>query len=233
MPDYLGAVGLLFFMFFLVAAATESILELFRGVLERFGLTWLKADKSLEDAVKMGAEFLPPGSEARGKIAALQDVVKDVRAVAADKKVEIADLKAKIDALAPGARIDAFAAAEVNSIALHVKEALDKSERTRVFVLRVLSALIAVYLAYQADLDALRSMIQAYPNLFKGAFGSMYEVTVQGEVAKVVSLGWAGNNVGLILTGVAAAGGSSYWHDKLDNIRNLKGAQEQLKKLTS
>lgn len=232
MPDYLGAVGLLFFMFFLVAAATEAILETFRGVLERVGLTWLKSDKSLDDAVKMSTEFLPAGSEARGKVAALQDVVKNVKAVAADKKTAIDTLKSKVDAIATGTKIDDIVMAEVNSLAMQVKEAMDNSERTRVFSLRVISGIIAVLLAYQADIDALRAMIQSYPDLFKGIF-TFYKIEGTGTTATVTPQGWAGANLGFILTGIAAASGSSYWHDQLDKVRNLKGMQEQLKKLTT
>jgi hypothetical protein len=34
-----------------------------------------------------------------------------------------------------------------------------------------------------------------------------------------------------VLRGLAAAAGSSYWHDKLSKVRNLKAASEQAKKL--
>lgn len=232
MQDYLGAVGLLFFMFFLVAAATEAILETFRGVLERFGVSWLKANKSLDDAVKMSTEFLPEGSEARGKVAALQDVVKHVNAVAVDKKAAIDALKGKVGAVLSGSKIDETIVAEINSLAMHVKDVMDGSERTRVFWLRVISCGIAIFLSYQADIDALRSMIQAYPELFKGTF-TFYRIEGQGATAMVTPLGWSGRNLGSILTGIAAASGSSYWHDQLDKIRNFKSVREQLKKLAS
>ena len=232
MQDYLGAVGLLFFMFFLVAAATEAILETFRGALERVGITWLKADKSLDDAIKMSTEFLPPGSEARGKIVALQDVVKNLNAVAKDKKEAIDELKTKLDAIESGSPIAETLMAEANALAMHVKDAIDNSERVRIFWLRLISGGIAIILSYQADIDALRSMIQAYPELFKGTF-TIYKIEGSGATAAVTPLGWAGRNLGFVLTGIAAASGSSYWHDQLDKVRNLKGVQEQLKKLTS
>lgn len=232
MPDYLGAVGLLFVMFFLVAAATEAILESFRGMLERLGLSWLKADQSLDEAVKMSTEFLPTGSEARGKVAALQDVVKNVRAVAAEKKQAIESLKTKVDAVLPGVKIEDTVMAEVNSLAMQIKEAMDNSERTRVYWLRVISAGIAIVLSYQADIDALRAMIQAYPELFKGIF-TFYKIEWVGTKATVTPMGWAGANLGFIVTGIAAASGSSYWHDQLDKVRNLKGVQDQLKRLSS
>ena len=232
MQDYLGAVGLLFFMFFVAAAATEAILEAFRGILERFGVTWLKADKSLDDAVKESTEFLPAGSEARGKVAALQDVVKNIKAVTKEKKDAIQALRTKFDALAPDTKIEDTVMAEVNSLAMHIKDTMDNSERTRIFWLRLISAGIAIVLSYNADIDALRSMIQAYPGLFKGTF-TFYKVEGVGTALTVTPLGWAGANLGFILTGIAAASGSSYWHDQLDKVRNLKGVQEQLKKLAS
>ena len=232
MQDYLGAVGLLFFMFFLVAAATEAILETFRGILERFGATWLRAGKSLDEAVKMSTEFLPAGSEARGKIAALQDVVKHINTVTVDKKTAIGILKGKVDAVLPGSKIEESVVAEINSLAMQVKASMDNSERTRIFWLRLISGGIAIFLSYQADVDALRLMIQAYPELFKGTF-TFYKIEGSGATAAVTPLGCAGRNLGFILTGIAAASGSSYWHDQLDKVRNLKSVQEQLKRLSS
>lgn len=210
---YLGAVGLLFMMFFLVAAATEAILETFRGVLERIGLTWLKSNDSFEDAIKLSTEFLPSGSEARGKIAALDEAVKKTKKLTDEKKQELETLKKEINGLVANSKIDDALTAKVNLVAMHVKKSLDASERQRVFWLRMISAVIAIILCYMSKFDALNTMLKSYPDLF--VLDSIDE------------------HLGIILTGIAAASGSSYWHDKLDKIRNLKNVQDQVRKLAS
>ena len=66
------------FYVFLVAAATEAVLEVFRGALERVGITWLKGTTSLDDIVKMATVYLKPGTEYQGRIVALWDLVGDL-----------------------------------------------------------------------------------------------------------------------------------------------------------
>lgn len=222
MPDYLGAVGLLFFMFFLVAAATEAILETFRGLLERGGLTWFKADKSLDDAIKISTEFLPEGSEARGKINAIKEVVDNVKAIAAETRTKATNLKTEVDGIAAGTAVSDDLVLKINSLGAQIRDVMINSERKRVFWLRIISIAIAIILSYQADIDALRTMIQAYPALFDNMFG-FYKSDD----------GWAKYHVGFIMTGIAAASGSSYWHDQLDKIRNLKYLQDRAKNITS
>lgn len=59
------------------------------------------------------------------------------------------------------------------------------------------------------------------------------QIAGSGTSAIVTPRGWAGANLVFILTGSAAASGSSYWHDQLDKVRNLKDVQDQLKKVAS
>lgn len=229
MQDFIGAVGLLFFIFFVMAAATEAILETIRGLLERFGIKFLKAGISLDDAIRMSTEFLPPGSEAIGKMAALGDAVKKVRNISQEKIAALAALEADIAALGQGTKISDVMTTKINEIAIVVREDLDQNERNRVFLLRIISAGIAILLCYLSNIDAIQSMVQAYPNIFgKIAF---YTIAVSDGKTLVTPNGNFVGYAGIILTGIAAASGSSYWHDKLDKVRNLKNAADQLKRL--
>lgn len=223
MDDYLGAIGLLFFMFFLVAAATEAILETFRGTLERFGVQFLRSQYSLDDAVKMSTEFLPAGSEAQGKVAAISKLVGDVKTRTKAAKREVEKLKESLKALSPGA-VDYVE--KLNQIAIDTRTLLENNERRRIFVLRLISTSIAIGLCYASDIDAIRLMIQSQPTLWKGI--GLYQILVVNGAATAIPANAAVAYLGIIVTGVAAASGSSYWHDQLDKVRNLKGIAGQL-----
>lgn len=207
--DFLSAIGVLFFMFFVIAAATEAILETFRGLLERFGFTFLKAEFSLDEAIRLSTEFLPDDAKARGKVVALQQAVARVDRLAS-KKAVLDKLVQAIDT--SNNAIDTGLTTAVNRLTVEIKEELDKNERNRVFVLRLLAAAIGAGLAWLAGIDAVAIMEKAFPGITQAAL--------------LKELGW-------LLTGIAAAGGSSYWHDKLDKVRNLKGLQDELRRLAS
>lgn len=58
MDSLLGLLGMLFFMFLVLAAAVEVILEVLRGILEQFGLTWVKSKVSLDEALRLSSELI-------------------------------------------------------------------------------------------------------------------------------------------------------------------------------
>ncbi|HED2783230.1 TPA: hypothetical protein R4Z40_002586 [Klebsiella variicola subsp. variicola] len=57
MEQSLTVLGMLFFMFLVLAAAVEAILEIFRGLLESIGITFLKGKYSVEDAIKLSRDI--------------------------------------------------------------------------------------------------------------------------------------------------------------------------------
>ena len=72
MNSLLGVLGTLFFMFLILAATVEVILELFRGTLERFGITWAKGKVSLDDSLKLASDSTFAILRGAGKRAAEQ-----------------------------------------------------------------------------------------------------------------------------------------------------------------
>jgi hypothetical protein len=109
---------------------------------------------------------------------------------------------------------------------MRAREILDANERRRIFVLRILSIGIAITLCGAVNIDAVRSMIQAYPSLFGGL--SIYKIELINGLTSVTPLGFTAKYLGIAITGIAAASGSSYWHDQLDKVRNLKGLTDQM-----
>ncbi len=210
MEDLLVVLGALFFSFLVLAAAVEAILEAFRGLLEAVGLPWLRANVSLEDALAQADELAPAGSQLHARAVALVLVADQLREEAKQRIAKLADVRAHLDRA--GEPFD-LPAVVLTRLASAVREELEKRERLRLFILRVLAGLIGCALVAATDyyvLSALENAPQAKPLL---------ERLRQGD-ARVLNI---------ILGGLGAAAGSSYWHDQLDKVRNIKAAVGGLK----
>lgn len=85
----------------------------------------------------------------------------------------------------------------------------------RIFILRPIAALIGCFLAWQSDFYVFQILAESpsakqWLGMLKG---------LQSE--------W----VNIVVGGLAAAAGSSYWHDQLDKVRSLKAVSAEMKKL--
>ena len=207
MENFLGAVGLMFFLFFVLAAAVEAILEVFRGILEKLGITWLKGKTTLEDTVKLATEFLPDEAAAKGRIQALASLAKATAKLAQDRLAAIEKIRTNVQQAA--LPLAAETVQEINTVAAEVKAKLDNNERLRIFWLRLISAIVGSGLAWYAGFDGIKI------------------------VAEASNIGLSlPDPFGAIVSGIAASSGSSYWHDQLDRVRSLKSASQELRKLT-
>lgn len=72
MESLLAMLGLLFFLFLVLGASVEVILEVFRRLLEKFGVTWAKSKVSLDDALKRASEFAPDEKDLHTKLQAVK-----------------------------------------------------------------------------------------------------------------------------------------------------------------
>lgn len=207
MESLIALVGTMSFMFFVLAASVEMILEMFRGVLERLGVTLMKSKVSLEEALKLAAEFVPNNNDLNTKIQAVKSVAEQLSEKTETKISELKKLERDLSA----ADIDTNAiAVSLNSIAASVKSDLDESERKRIFALRFMGAIVGSVLVWQSDFCVF-TILTSYPDMSK----------CPAEAS------W----IDIIVGGLAAAAGSSYWHDQLDKIRNLKTIAQDVKKL--
>lgn len=93
----------------------------------------------------------------------------------------------------------------LSDLAAPIRAAMQKSEENRVFVLRIMSAAIGIAVAWAAGLNVLNITGTA-----TSPTGAEYDF------------------LGYILGGLAAAGGSSFWHDQLDRVRSVKQIGQQL-----
>lgn len=211
MENWLAGFAAVFALFLVMAAAVEMLLEVFRGVLERFGITGLKGGVALDDALKISADFVPPDSAAAVKIAALAGVARQSQKVSATRIADLERLKNQlVDA---GGTLTGDLIEEVSQSVSAVRGELDTSERKRLFLLRLISVGVGIALARWTQFDALHLGAKSLENVGNLQFLEWFS-------------GGPGWN-GYIITGIAAASGSSYWHDQLDKVRSLKGAFAQ------
>ena len=214
MDKVIALLGLMFFMFLVLSASVEVILEIFRGLLERFGITWAKGKISLDDALSLAAEFAPAQGDLTTKLQAVKSAASQIRDSSSAKLAAVEELKKQLSAA--GANVSDIAA-ELNAVALGIKTQLEKEESQRVFVLRVSAALIGCYLAWY-------SHFYVFEFLAKSPDAKDFLGTLDSLQAP-----W----INIVVGGFAAAAGSSYWHDQLDKVRNLKSAGNQFKKLAA
>jgi hypothetical protein len=214
MDSLLGMLGLLFFMFLVLAAAVEVVLEIFRGALKRFGITWAKGKVSLDEALRLANEFTPNDTDLMGKLQAVKTVAEQFKDKASDRIRSLANIRKQLQAT--GANVNIMAA-ELNVVAAAVKADLEQTERQRICTMRLIAAVVGCALAYQADFYVFRMLAQA-----------------PGAKDFLASLpGLQATWINVLVGGFAAATGSSHWHDQLDRVRNLKSTLQDVKRLTA
>lgn len=205
MEELLALLGLLLLMFLVLAASVEVVMEVFRGVLESFGVTWAKSKISLDDALSLASEFAPDDKDLNTKLQAVRSVAQQLEKKSAEKIRVLAELESRLSDTIPEDQV-AKIAGKINAVASEVKAELQKSERLKIFMLRGLAAVLGCVLVYLSNFYVFQ-IITENPN------AQSYLKPLEG-----LRETW----VNVLVGGMAAAAGSSYWHDKLDKVRKLK-----------
>lgn len=213
MEEFLKQLGAVLAVFFLVSLAVETILESLRGVLAAVGIETLKSKKSLEEAMDEVAEFLPGDQKDVARFEALVSIVEkttgQVKAVS-DKIAEIRrDLITAVDRDGKLKVVDREKE-WLADLSAPIRKMMEAKESNRIFALRIISAGIGVAIALIAKINVIALMMPP------------------GSEAQPPSLLLA-----CLIVGLAAAGGSSFWHDQLDRVRSLKQAGESVASLTA
>ncbi len=224
----LGAAAILFVVLLVVAAVSEQVIEMLRGmfpgVFAILGVPDLKSRVTLDEAQKLAAEFLPAGGPALARANALVTLGKNY-------PEELKAMKARIDAAADQVKtalgpdfsgmLTGAASDALGQLTVEVKAALDNSERVRVAVLRTLSFGICLLICVFGQVSAFAMVAEAAPGI--GA-GFAWAIPKNGSWAPF----W-----GELLTAFAASSGSSYWHDQLDRVRALKSLAGTVRDVTA
>jgi hypothetical protein len=118
--------------------------------------------------------------------------------------------------------------AEAASKLMQIETRDKNEEKKRIERLRLVSVLIALLLAYLLQVDSavlLRDLFPADANF-------LYITLIEGDAP---FFAWLGNllnvqmnplTAGIILTGLAASAGSSFWHDQLNRLQAVKKSTE-------
>lgn len=219
MDSLLALLGVLFFMFLVLATAVEIILEVFRGLLERFGITWVKGKVTIDDALSLANEFATGDTELAAKIQAVKLVAVQIEQKTSEKLQQLDKLgKDLVDASSSIGEI----ALKLNELAASVKAEIDKTERHRIFILRLIATGIGALLIWKTEFYIFDILAKS-PEAAKWA----------GEFKWFTKLGEQPVWVNILVGSFATAAGSSYWHDQLDRVRKLKVVSKDIKQLRS
>jgi hypothetical protein len=209
----LGILGAYFAILLVLSVSVETLLEPF---------TWfrgLRKQASPDDVLRSVQEWLPEGSEEAVKVVAIQTF-------ASQTKTDMEDIDKTVRAL----RDDAVKALtelglqeQVNTvqkdIALKLATLRQKhasTEKSRITALRVISAFLGIAIAWVMQINTFEILGVLFPD----------DVIASLETP----LGQIG---GVLATGLAASAGSSFWHDMLGRVRNLKNLSEQAGRVIS
>ena len=207
----LGVLGAYFAILLVLSVSVETLLEPF---------TWfrgLRKQASPDDVLKSVQEWLPEGSDDAKKVIAIQTFTSQT-------KTNLQELDRTVDAL----REDAVKAltemgleAQVDTVQKDIalklatlRQKYASTEKSRITWLRVLSAVIGVIIAYVMQINTFQLLGVLFPN----------DVIASLDTP-------IGHFGGIIATGLAASAGSSFWHDMLGRVRNLKNLTEQAGKV--
>jgi len=204
----LGVLGAYFAILLVLSVSVETILEPFTF------LKGLQKQANPDDVVKAVREWLPEGSGEAAKVVAIQSYAENAKVnlkeLDAMAKKQAASAEETLKQLGLEEKVDTVK----KEIAIKLATLRDKyaaSQRQRITILRTLSAIIGMIIAFSLQIDTFTIL---------GSFFS-------ANVMSALNTQW-GHIGGMILTGLAASAGSSFWHDQLGRVRNIKDTVKQV-----
>jgi len=209
----LGVLGAYFAILMVLSVSVETILEPFTF------LKGLQKQANPDDVLASIEEWLPEGSGAAAKVIAIQTIAKNTRTNMAslDKtaKAQVSTAVETLKELGLETQVD-VAKKEIAIKLSNLRENYAGSEKQRITLLRLLSAIIGIVIAFILHINTFEIL------------GSLFSAQITQSLASQ----W-GQLGGIILTGLACSAGSSYWHDMLGRVRNIKDAVKQVETLTT
>ena len=204
----LGVLGAYFAILLVLSVSVETILEPFTF------LKGLQKQTSPDDVVKSVQEWLPEGSGEAAKVIAIQSFAEKTR-------TDLTELDKTAKQLATNAvetlkqlgleeQVD-MTKKEIAIKLATLRERYAATQRQRITILRTLSAVIGIAVAFALQINTFDIL------------GSFFSADVAATLNSPV-----GQIGGVIITGLAASAGSSFWHDMLGRVRNIKDTAKQV-----
>jgi hypothetical protein len=204
----LGVLGAYFAILLVLSVSVETILEPFSF------LKGLQKQANPDDVVKAVQEWLPEGSGEAAKVVAIQSYAEKARIDMAEldrmAKSQAANAEETLKQLGLEEQLDT-AKKEIAIKLAALRDRYAASQRQRITILRTLSAVIGIIIAFALQLNTFDIL------------GSFFSADVMASLNSQ----W-GQIGGIIITGLAASAGSSFWHDMLGRVRNIKDTVKQV-----
>ena len=208
----LGVLGAYFAILLVLSVSVETILEPFSF------LKGLQKQANPDDVLRDVQEWLPEGSEEAAKVVAIQ-------AYAEKTKVDLAELESnakEVTEKAVQTLKDLGLEAQVDTVKKRIavqfstlRERYAASKKQRIIILRTLSAVIGIVISFALQINSFEIL------------SSLFSADTMQSLSTP-----AGQIGGVILTGLAASAGSSFWHDMIGRARNIKDTIKQVENLT-
>lgn len=209
----LGVLGAYFAILLVLSVSVETMLEpfsFFKG---------LQKQVNPDDVVKSVQEWLPEGSGEAAKVVAIQTVAEKTGvnldelnrmaknvAGSAVKTLEEMGLEEQVDTTRKEVAI---------KLAI-LRERYASSTKQRITILRTLSAVLGIIIAFALQINTF--------DILGSFFSPQVAATLNTPVGQIG---------GMVITGLAASAGSSFWHDMLGRVRNLKDTARQVETIVS
>ncbi|MBK9924707.1 MAG: hypothetical protein IPP66_05370 [Anaerolineales bacterium] len=208
----IGVLGAYFAILLVLSVSVESILEpfsFFKG---------LQKQASPDDVLKVVEEWLPEGSGEAAKVVAIQTFAEKTNT----NMEEINKIAKEVSASAIKTLTELGYEEQVNAAQKEIaikfstlREQYASSQKRRITLLRFLSAVIGIIIAFALQLNSFEIL------------GSLFSAEIMRSLSTPV-----GQYGGIILTGLAASAGSSFWHDMIGRARNIKDTIKQVEVMT-
>ena len=206
----LGVLGAYFVLVLVLAVSVETILEpftwWFRGLQKRV---------SPDDVLKDIKNWLPPIADMGTRAAAIANLSEEYRVNAGDIQKRLEAIKTLADETAKGLGVHKQVDDTEKKIAVYMAALRDKftlDERKRVATLRILSAVVGIGIALMLRIDTFEMIGIIFP-----------------EDMRLLLTSPGAQISGMMITGLAASAGSSFWHDQLGRLRAIKDSMRELK----
>jgi hypothetical protein len=206
----LGVLGAYFVLVLVLAVSVETILEPF---------TWwfrgLQKKVSPDDILSDIKNWLPPIADTGTRAAAIANLAEEYHLNIKDIQRRFQAIKTIADETAKGLGVHKQVDDNEKMIALYMAALRNKfslDERKRIAALRVLSALVGIAIALMLKIDTFDIIGFLFP-----------------ENVRLILTTPGGQMGGMLITGLAASAGSSFWHDQLGRLRAIKESVKDLR----
>jgi len=208
----LGVLGAYFAILLVLSVSVETILEPFSF------LKGLQKQANPDDVLRDVQEWLSEGSEEAAKVVAIQAYADKTKIDLAELENNAKEITEKAEQTLKDLGLETQVDTVKKKIAVQfstLRERYAASKRQRIIILRTLSAVIGIVIAFALQINSFEIL------------SSLFSTETMQSLSTP-----AGQIGGVVLTGLAASAGSSFWHDMIGRARNIKDTIKQVDDLT-